>query len=72
MLAKVVTQKGHDWDELLGPVLLAYHTIPRSSTGEAPFYLVHGRNPHLPTVLDFNTPTLRYPIVATEYAKELS
>ena len=72
MLAKVVTQKGRDWDELLGPVLLAYRTTPHSSTGEAPFYLVHGRDACLPTVLDFNAPTVRYPIVATEYAKELS
>ena len=72
VLAKVVTQKGRDWDELLGPVLLAYRTTPHSSTGEAPFYLVHGRDARLPTVLDFNTPIVRYPIVATEYAKELS
>ena len=47
MLAKVVTQKGRYWDKLLGPVLLAYRTTPHSSTGEAPFYLVHGRDARL-------------------------
>ena len=72
MLAKIVGQKGRDWDELLGPVLLAYRTTPHSSTGEALFYLVYGRDAHLPTVLDFKTPTVRYPIVATEFGKELS
>lgn len=72
MLAKLVGQKGRDWDELLGSVLLAYRTTPHSSTGEAPFYLVYGRDARLPTVLDFNVPAETYPIVATEYAKELS
>ena len=72
MLAKVVGKKGRDWDELLGPVLLAYHTTPHSSTGEAPFYLVYGRDARLPTALDFKVPTVKYPIVATEYAKEVS
>ena len=72
MLAKVVGQKGRDWDELLGPVLLAYRTTPHSSTGEAPFYLVYGRDANLPTALDFKTPAVKYPIVATDYGKELS
>ena len=35
MLAKVVSKKGRDWDEMLGPVLLVYRTTPHSSTGEA-------------------------------------
>ena len=70
MLAKVVGQKGRDWDKLLGPVLLAYRTTPHSSTGEAPFYLVYGRDANLPT--DFKTPAVKYPIVATDYGKELS
>ena len=70
MLAKVVGKKGRDWDELLGPVLLAYHTTPHLSTGEAPFYLVYGRDAHLPTALDFKVPAVKYPILATEYAKK--
>ena len=72
MLAKVVSKKGRNWDEMLGPVLLAYRTTPHSSTGEAPFYLVYGRDARLPTALDFNAPTVKYPIVATAYAQELS
>ena len=72
MLAKIVSKKGRDWDELLGPVLMAYRTTPHSSTGEAPFYLVYGRDARLPTGLDFSIPAVKYPIVATDYAKELS
>ena len=71
MLAKLVSKGGRDWDELLGPVLFAYRTTPHSSTGESPFVLVYGRNARMPTSLDFSAPTVRYPIVATEYAKEL-
>jgi len=71
MLAKLVCKGGRDWEELLGPVLLAYRTTPHSSFGETPFVLVYGRDVRLPTALNFRVPTVQYPIVATEYAKEL-
>ena len=71
MLAELVSKGGRDWDELLGPVLFAYRTTTHSSTGESPFLLVYGRDARMPTSLDFSAPTVCYPIVATEYAKEL-
>ena len=37
VLSKLVARKGHNWDELLGPVLMAYRTTPQASTGEVPF-----------------------------------
>ena len=37
-----------------------------------PIYLLYGRNPQLPTSLDFSVPVVRYPIVESEYAKELA
>ena len=72
MLAKELNKKGYDWDELLESVLMAYHTTPHSSTGEAPFYLVYGRDARLPTALNFNAPAVHYTTIATEYAKELA
>ena len=36
MLAKLVSKGGKNWDELLGPDLFAYHTIPHLSNGEVP------------------------------------
>ena len=71
MLTKLVSKGGKDRDELLGPVLFAYRTTPPSSTGEAPFVLMYGRDAHMPTALSFSNPTVHYPILATEYAKEL-
>ena len=72
MLAKMVTKKGRDWDTLLGPVLLAYQATPHASSGMSPFYLLYGRNPQLPTALNFRLPVKRFPTIETEYGRELA
>ena len=72
MLTKLVAKGGRNWDTLLGPVLFAYRTTPHSSTGVSPFYLTYGRDPVLPTALDFHAPAVRYPVIETEYGKELA
>ena len=65
MLPKVVTTKGRNWDKILGAVLLAYRSTAYQSTGETPFYLVHGTEPNLPTVLNFHFPVKKFPVVET-------
>ena len=72
MLAKLVAKGGHNWDSMLGPVLFAYRTSPHCSTGLTPFYLLYGRYPQLPSSLDLTVPVLKYPVVESEYAKELT
>ena len=72
MLTKLVAKGGRNWDTLLGPVLFAYRTTPHSSTGVSPFYLTYGCDPVLPTALDFHAPAVRYPVIETEYGKELA
>ena len=72
MLSKVVNKGGRDWDDLLGPVLLAYRATSHVSSGMSPFYLLYGRDPKLPTQLDFQVPVTRYPTVETEYGQELA
>ena len=47
MLAKTV-EKGKDWDQHLLFVLFAYQASQQTSTLESPFYLLYGRDPHLP------------------------
>lgn len=71
MLVKLVEAKGRNWDKLLGPVLLAYRTTPHASSGETPFFLMYGRDCHLPTGLDFYSPTVRAPTVESDYGREL-
>jgi len=63
MLAKVVDKGGRNWDRQLGAVLLAYRATPHSSTEMSPFYLLYGRDPQLPSALDFQVPVSRYPTV---------
>ena len=72
MLSKVVNKGGRDWDELLGPVLLAYRATPHASSGMSPFYLLYGRDPQLPSQLEFRVPTVRSPVIETEYGQELA
>ena len=56
MLAKSAQQGGKDWDLRLPYVLFAYRTSPQTSTGESPFYLLYGRDPHLPSDSALNAP----------------
>ena len=72
ILAKLIAKGEHNWDSLLASVLFAYRTTPHSSTGLTPLYLLYGRNPHLPTSLDLAIPVTRYPVMESEYAKELA
>ena len=61
IIAKLVENKGRDWDRLLGAVLFSYQTTPHSSTNETPFFLLHvyGRDAKLPSALDFYLPRPR-------------
>ncbi|XP_070020499.1 uncharacterized protein [Nicotiana sylvestris] len=46
------------WPELLPEVLWAYHTIPKTSTGETPYSLVYGTDAVIP--VEVGEPSLRY------------
>ena len=56
MLAKSVEKNGKDWDKHLPYVLFAYRSGLQQSTGESPFYLLYGQDPHLPTDKVLNVP----------------
>ena len=71
MLSKIVSKGGRDWDDQLGAVLFAYRTAPHTSTGITPFSLVYGRDPRVPTSLNFYQPVYSTPVLETEFAKEL-
>ena len=71
MLSKLVVKKGRNWDELLGPVLMAYRTTPQASSGESPFYLLYGRDASLPSSLDFYVPKPKAVTLESDYGREL-
>ena len=71
MLSKLVVNKGRDWDQVLGPLLFVYRTMPHSSTGETPLFLLYGRDAKLPSVLDFYSPRPKIPAIYSEYGKTL-
>ena len=71
MLAMVVGKNGRDWDKQLGPVLLAYKAGPYSSTIMSPFYLLYGRDPQLPSTLNFQVPVNGFSTVEINYVQEL-
>jgi len=71
MMSKLVSKGGHNWDQLLGPVLFAYRTTPHISSGESPFYLVYGRDARIPSSLSFDAPVVKYHTIETEYGRAL-
>ena len=60
MLAKCVLDHGRDWDLHVGTVALAYNSSIHDTTGQSPFFLVHGREPNLPTDVIYGPPTPMY------------
>ena len=59
MLSKLVNKNGRNWDKMLGGVLFAYRSTPHQSTGMSPFYLLYGRDPKLPSALNFQAPVCK-------------
>ena len=66
-----MSKNGKDWDKKLGSVLFMYCTTPRLSSSEKPFYLVNKRDLILPSALSFKVPQVKYPVIETEFGKEL-
>ena len=60
MLAKHAHTFGPDWDLYLQQLLFAYRVKPQDSTGEAPFYLLYGRDARLPTETAISQPLTPY------------
>ena len=57
-----------EWDKQLPMLLFAYRTTIQKSTRESPFFLLYGRDPHLPTTSDME---LSRPAYSINYKSEL-
>ena len=70
MLATSISDLEDDsWEEYLPKVCLAYTTCTHPTTGETPFFLMYGRQAHLPVDLMYGTKSTGTTV--SEYAKEL-
>ena len=49
MIAKSCDVRDRDWDDQLPFLLFAYRASAQESTKESPFFLMHGRDPRIPT-----------------------
>ena len=56
-LSMFVSKHQKDWDVYIPATFLAFRTSPNESTGETPFYLLHGRDPILPMDVSLLPPT---------------
>ena len=72
MLSKKVMRNGKDWDIQLPYVLFAYRASAQDSTGESPFFLLHGRDPVLPTREMLEFPRERANTDADDYTREIT
>lgn len=57
MMSMYMVNNQKDWDECLPYIIFAYNTSIQNSTLFSPFYIVHGREPRLPSdiILNINT-----------------
>ena len=71
MLSKCVERTGADWDCHLPYVLFAYRASMQESTRESPFFLLHGRDLRLPSVLNLEPEKKREEVNLKTYKGEL-
>uniref|UniRef100_A0A914YF89 Uncharacterized protein n=1 Tax=Panagrolaimus superbus TaxID=310955 RepID=A0A914YF89_9BILA len=56
MLRGTVASGGEEWPELLQMVLFAFNTAVHSSIKQSPFFVLHGREPRLPSDVSLQLP----------------
>ena len=71
MLSKKVQQDGSEWDLHLPYIQFAYRASIQESTQESPFFLLHGRDPRLPSALNMEVSELRSEIDFDTYKGDL-
>ncbi|PIK58044.1 hypothetical protein BSL78_05023 [Apostichopus japonicus] len=72
MLGTLSEEKKANWKEFVAPLCHAYNATKHSSTGYAPYFLMFGRNPILPSDVAMQLPK---PVISTrthhKYAEQL-
>ena len=71
MIAKSCDIKERDWDDHLPFLLFAYRVSAQESTKESPFFLMHGRDPRMPTETLLTFDRSPYAIDTDDYKVDL-
>ena len=71
ILAKVVSDNQHDWDQHLPQALFAYRTAIHEATGYTPFHITFGRSPTLPVDIMIGTTKNQKDIQMPEFVRHL-
>ena len=71
MIAKC-SKKSNDWDKQLPYLLFAYRASIQDSTKKSPFFLLYGRDPHIPSESVLNCPSTPYMVDIDDYKSELT
>ena len=72
MVAKCASDKPLEWDSKLPYLLFAYCSSAQELTRESPFYLVHGRDPRIPTETVLSQKRSVYSVNLDDYKVELA
>ena len=56
-LSQYTNSDQRNWDSSLSAILFGFRIAPSPTTGESPFYLLHGREPVLPMEVPLKPPT---------------
>lgn len=71
-LSHYVNKEQSDWDEWVPFALLAYRATPQSTTGFSPFFMVHGREPELPSEIIFDSTPTQIDLSENDYVLEIT
>ena len=55
MISATINDHPFDWEEALPKVCIAYNTSIHATTGYSPFFLMYGREAHLPVDMVYGT-----------------
>ena len=71
MLSTATGRHPFNWEKQLRPLCMAYNTSVHPTTGYSPFFLMFGRQAHMPIDLMYGPPTLSMDISTHHFAGDL-
>ena len=71
MLSTAASDHPFDWEKQLRPLCMAYNTSVNPTTGFSPFFLMFGRQAHMPVDLMYGPPTPAMEKSTNQFANDL-